>query len=136
MFLFMCVLCHTGIPCGHAIACIWHKHDDPVDYVAECYKKETFLATYKYQIFPMNPIEQWPKTCKTPLSIPPDRAEPGRPKKLRRVEHDEVIPRGATKISRKYVTTTCSQCGKEGHNTLTCFRRKQEELVRFILLSV
>ena len=82
-----------------------------------------------HKINPINPLEQWPKTVKTPMSRPPDRAQPGRPKKLRRVEHDEVIPPGATRIARKYITIKCSQCGENGHNVKTCFRRSQEQLV-------
>ena len=111
------------------ISCIWSKSEDPEKYVAECYKKEAYMRAYIHQINPINPIEQWPKTGKTPLGMPPQRAEPGRPKKLRRVEHDEVVPPGGTKLTRKYVVIKCSSCGEHGHNTKTCFRRQQENLV-------
>lgn len=102
-------------------------------YIDDCYKKETYMKAYKHQIFPMNPIEQWPKTGLTPMGMPPNRAKPGRPKKLRRVEHDEVIPPGGTIMTRRYVTVTCSGCGKSGHNLTTCFRRTQEEQVIYFL---
>lgn len=89
------------------------------------------MRAYIHQINPINPIEQWPKTGKTPLGMPPQRAEPGRPKKLRRVEHDEVVPPGGTKLTRKYVVIKCSSCGEHGHNIKTCFRRQQENVVIF-----
>lgn len=119
----------SGIPCAHAIACIWQKHQQPEMYVDDCYKKAAYMSAYKYMISPLNPIEQWPKTGLEPIRMPPNRAEPGRPKKLRRVEHDEVVPRGGTRMSRKYVTVRCSGCGKHGHNLKTCFRRQQDALV-------
>jgi hypothetical protein len=43
------------------------------------------------------------------MEMPEDRVKPGRPKKLRRVDHDEVIPRGGTKMRRRYVATACNQ---------------------------
>ena len=59
------------------------KNQQPEMYVDDCYKKITYMNAYKYMIIPMNPIEQWPKTRLAPMRMPPNRAEPGRPKKLR-----------------------------------------------------
>jgi len=125
----------VGIPCSHAISCIWQRQEDPIKYVSDWYKKECYQNTYKYKINPINPTDQWPKTWYTPMEMPPDRVKPGRPKKLRRVEHDEVIPRRGTRMTRRYVTTTCSKCGKTGHNSRTCFRRDQENEVKEQSLS-
>ena len=111
------------------ISCIWSNNEDPEKYVADCYKKETYMKAYRHQIHPLNPIEQWPKTGTTPMEMPPNRSKPGRPRKLRRVEPDEVLPpRGATRL-RRYVLIKCSACGEYGHNMKTCFRRKQHNLV-------
>ena len=106
-------------------------------YVADCYKKETYTNIYVHKIKPINPIEQWPKTGLEPMAMPPDRAKPGRPKKLRRLQHDEVVPRNGTRMTRKYVQVKCSQCGEKGHNIKTCFRRKQqtEVILVFIILK-
>ena len=118
-----------GIPCSHAISCIWQRHEDPVKYVSAWYKKEAYTKTYENMIRPINPSDQWPKTGLTAMEMPPDRAKPGRPKKLRRVEHDEIVPRRGTRITRRYVITTCSNCGKDGHNKTTCFGRQQQQQV-------
>lgn len=121
-----------GIPCSHAISCIWQKHDEPVNYVSDWYKKDCQIKIYENMIQPINPIKQWPRTGLNPMSMPPERTKPGRPKKLRRVTHDEVVPRTGTRLTRQYVTTKCSRCGKHGHNKTTCFRREQEQEV-FVL---
>ena len=121
----------AGIPCSHAISCIWQQHQEPLKYTSDWYKKDCYKKTYMNKINPINPVDQWPKTGFNPMSMPPNRSKPGRPKKLRRVEHDEVVPRRGTKLTRKYVTTTCSHCGKQGHNKTTCFRREQEQKVYF-----
>lgn len=60
------------------------------------------------------------------MAMPADRAKPGRRKKLRRLQHDEVVPRRATRMTRKYVTVKCSQRGQHCHNIKTCFRQRQE----------
>ena len=104
-----------------------------MNYVSHWYKKETYQNTYKHKINPINPTDQWPKTGFTPMEMPPDKAKPGRPKKLRRVGHDEVIPRGGTKMRRRYVAKACSKCGKDGHNARTCFIRQQQKQVHSIV---
>ena len=69
------------------------------------------------------------------MEMPPDRAKPGRPKKLRRLEHDEVVPQKGTHMTRKYVSIKCSMCGKVGHNAKTCYRRQQEEQVTLLFYT-
>jgi len=64
------------------------------------------------------------------MGMPPNRVGPGRPKKLRRLEHNEVVPPRGTRMTRKHVTAKCSGYEKYGHNLTTCFRGKQENLVR------
>lgn len=115
-----------GIPCGHVISCIWKNEQEPVDYVNDWYKKKAYMAAYKHQIYPLNPKEQWPQIGYTALEMPPNKAQSGRPKKLRRVEHDELPTQGssATRLKR-FVLIKCSECGERGHNVKTCFRRKQ-----------
>ena len=103
-----------------------------MSYVSDWYKKPAYQNTYAHKIIPINPLEQWPRTGLAPMSMPPDRVKPGRPKKLRRLQHDEIVPRRATKMTRKYVISKCSKCGQDGHNIKTCFRREQENKVRFI----
>ncbi|CAK8544260.1 unnamed protein product [Lathyrus sativus] len=44
----------SGIPCCHAIACIWYNKKDPEEYVSSFYRKSTVLATYSHIIMPTN----------------------------------------------------------------------------------
>lgn len=75
---------------------IWRKNEDPLKYVSNLNKKEFYKNTYVHMINLVNHADLWLKTRLNPLSMPTDRAKPGRPKKLRRVEHDEVVPRRVT----------------------------------------
>ncbi|XP_062118556.1 uncharacterized protein LOC133832197 [Humulus lupulus] len=51
-----------GIPCGHALATIWTSGSDVMDFIHECYKKETLLKAYEGMIYPMPSSKQWLKT--------------------------------------------------------------------------
>ena len=55
-------------------------------------------------INPINPTDQWPRTQLNPMEMPPDMAKPCTPKKLRRLEHDEVITRKGTHLTHKYMS--------------------------------
>ena len=57
------------------------------------------------------------------MNPPAYRKQLGRPKKGRRMEHEEVFPAGHKKISRVYDKIQCKICGKEGHNSSTCTNR-------------
>ncbi|XP_048436828.1 uncharacterized protein LOC103957779 isoform X1 [Pyrus x bretschneideri] len=43
----------TGIPCGHAIASICRRNEDPVTYIHSCYKKASWKWAYGPFIRPM-----------------------------------------------------------------------------------
>lgn len=70
----------TGIPCGHAIACICRRHEDPVKYIHSCYKKASWKRAYGPFIHPIANEELWEHTNFPPI-LPPVRR--GRPKKVR-----------------------------------------------------
>ncbi|XP_028109405.1 uncharacterized protein LOC114308113 [Camellia sinensis] len=53
-----------------------------------------------------------------PLLPPKVKKQPGKPKKLRMREKNE--PQNPHKLKRKHTTTTCSTCGKLGHNRRSC----------------
>ncbi|XP_060196681.1 uncharacterized protein LOC132626000 [Lycium barbarum] len=111
----------TGIPCKHAIAAIWAKKDNILDYVHDCYNVETYRRIYENSVLPMNGPQMWPKSSKVP-PLPPRVIKDnkrGRKQKVRRKEQDEV---GAsrTKMKRKQKSLDCSTCHKPGHNTRTC----------------
>ncbi|KAM6572291.1 hypothetical protein CsatA_016371 [Cannabis sativa] len=109
----------TGIPCGHAIACIWYSRLQVYDFVAACYKKEAFIGTYAGAIAPMPSPEHWPDKGKNPVLPPPEIVLPGRPKKSRKREVDEPPP-GATKMRRFGQSNNCSNCKQPGHTKKTC----------------
>ncbi|KAH7852996.1 hypothetical protein Vadar_031873 [Vaccinium darrowii] len=96
-----------------------HECNEDVDeYVAHWFRKETYMASYKPMIYPLNGMDMW-----TPTGVigplPPDvKKQAGRPKKLRKRGNDE--PRESTTLKRRNTTTTCSQCGKLGHNKRSC----------------
>ncbi|XP_028070557.1 uncharacterized protein LOC114273018 [Camellia sinensis] len=108
----------TGIPCCHAISAIYDKHEQPEDYVAHWYKKETYLASYKPMIYPINGSEMWPKSVLPGLLPPKVKEQPGRPRKLRKMQANE--PKNPYKMHRGNTTTTCSLCSKLGQNKRGC----------------
>lgn len=53
------------------------------------------------------------------------KKQAGRPAKLRRIQHDELINPKGTKMSRHYVKVKCGRCGKEGHNQRSCIKLQE-----------
>lgn len=72
----------SGIPCPHAISALNHNQLVPKDYVADCYKKDTYMKAYEHMMYPMRGRDMWPKT-NLELHPPNDRKLPGRPKTRR-----------------------------------------------------
>ncbi|XP_050108509.1 uncharacterized protein LOC126587470 isoform X1 [Malus sylvestris] len=110
----------TGIPCGHAIASICRRNEDPVTYIHSCYKKASWKRAYGPFLRPMANEELWTRTNLPPILPPVYHKQPGRPKKVRAREPDEkpAAPTG-TRLSRSFhVKIKCKVCGEEGHNRL------------------
>ena len=112
----------TGIPCCHAIACITKRDLNVLEFVHPCYKKEAYVNAYTPIIQPMPGPSMWKKTDSRPPIPPKPRTLPGRPKKQRTKEPDEMTqPSSNTKKLRKnYVVMTCRLCHVEGHNANGC----------------
>ncbi|GAU50378.1 hypothetical protein TSUD_368580 [Trifolium subterraneum] len=109
----------TGIPCCHSITCMWHNHEAPEDYVAACYRKKTFMATYSHIIMPSTGPKLWPIIDSESIINPPRmRRAPGRPKKQRNKSNDE--PKNSKILPRYLKTVECKKCKKLGHNMRTC----------------
>ncbi|KAH7846727.1 hypothetical protein Vadar_017414 [Vaccinium darrowii] len=80
--------------------------------------KETYMASYEPIIYPLNGMYMWTPT-RVIGPLPPNvKKQAGRPKKLKKRGNDE--PRDSTTLKRRNTTTTCSQCGKLGHNKRSC----------------
>ncbi|KAM3218093.1 hypothetical protein P3L10_022622 [Capsicum annuum] len=117
----------TGIPCNHAIAAIWAKKDEPEMYVHECYTVKQYLKSYNPSILPIVSIDQWPKMGIEPPLPPIYKAQPGRPKKIRKSGIDETTKKESDsgkltllKASRKGRKKKCGSCGTSGHNSRKC----------------
>ncbi|KAH7863402.1 hypothetical protein Vadar_017045 [Vaccinium darrowii] len=116
----------SGIPCVHAITGYNHLDRDMVDYIHDCYKVRTYLATYSNFLTPMNGKDMWPNEG-YPTLLPPDvKKRAGRPKKARRREPEEN--EDPTKLSKRGMKMSCSSCGKIGHNKRGCKQGKRATL--------
>ncbi|XP_021991674.1 uncharacterized protein LOC110888454 [Helianthus annuus] len=122
----------TGIPCKHAVACIWnlalHGKDDGVleKWVDKSYWMQTWKDVYSHVIDPVDGQDLWtPSTCPTKLLPPKHHKQIGRPKKKRKksaVEITELTQQmeSSGKMSRKGETVECSKCKRRGHNRRSC----------------
>ncbi|XP_065619327.1 uncharacterized protein LOC136063215 [Quercus suber] len=84
-----------GMPCCHAISCIFFSREDAEKYVNACYKRTTYIDCYEPIIEP-----SMARICGDlvdyHLCNPYQEETPGRPKKKRALETDE--PRSHRKI--------------------------------------
>uniref|UniRef100_A0A803PQG0 SWIM-type domain-containing protein n=1 Tax=Cannabis sativa TaxID=3483 RepID=A0A803PQG0_CANSA len=82
----------TGIPCSHVV------------------------------IFPIRIQDEWPRSGKIGMINPIHKKQPGRPKKSRKLELQELV--SGKKLKKKFVIIKCSVCGGKGHNLRTCGSNK------------
>ncbi|KAL2930413.1 Transposase for insertion sequence element ISRM5 [Bienertia sinuspersici] len=108
----------NGIPCCHAIACIFFCHGNAEDYVHESYTREMYLKTYSGTIPPLEGERHWP-TVNMPIDPPPIKVGPGRPRK-NRVKDPHENPKKQGKLTRHGIEMTCSSCQRKGHNKRIC----------------
>ncbi|XP_076932707.1 uncharacterized protein LOC143598356 [Bidens hawaiensis] len=105
----------TGIPCKHAVACIFD------------------MGEHGLEDDPINGQEEWaPSPWPTTLTAPKHHVQIGRPKKNRKksaVEIEELSQKvgKAKKLPRKGRTVTCDICKQPGHNKRSCNKRKTGE---------
>jgi hypothetical protein len=108
----------SGLPCCHAISCIYKASRKLDDYIAPCYSIDAFRSTYSHVLQPIEGPGSWP-ISDMPKPDPPAYVKmPGRPKTERRREEWEQ-PKG-TKLSRVGIKMRCRLCGKDDHNARRC----------------
>ena len=118
-----------GIPCIHGISALMSSNRDPIQFIDNMYKKESFLRAYTPVIYGINGPGLWPKTSHRPLQCPEFKKQRGRPKKARQLQSDEVRVGGTTKLRRNYIKIRCSKCNQQGHNKTTCGKNVATESV-------
>jgi hypothetical protein len=112
----------VGIPCRHAIAALSYRMQNPSDFVDQCYSREKYLECYSFGVSPINGMEMWPQVdIEEPLP-PHYKRGPGRPKKLRIREVDEL----GSRMRRPGVSYRCTKCDKFGHNKRKCKSTTQD----------
>ncbi|XP_058746445.1 uncharacterized protein LOC131619357 [Vicia villosa] len=117
----------TGIPCCHAIACIWFNQKEPEEYVSSCYRRSIVMATYSHINLPKNGPQLWASDRNEPIQPPIMRRAIGRLKKNRNKTNDET--RSTHTLPRKHQTVKCQNCGNMGHNKRTCKGKRAAERV-------
>ncbi|KAL5540037.1 hypothetical protein UlMin_042810 [Ulmus minor] len=123
-------LCHTkwaggfifqfqlsGIPCGHALACIYSKNLNVYKYVKSFYNKESYKNTYAPIIYPMPHSDRWPNARQHVILLSLFKQMPGRPKKAKRREVGEppAANEPRTKARRFNMVMHCRNCKQPSH---------------------
>ncbi|KAH9623671.1 hypothetical protein KSS87_000247 [Heliosperma pusillum] len=108
----------TGIPCCHAIACIYFKGLEVEPFVDECYLRVTNLKAYSKTIKPCVGERHWP-IVDMELDPPQIKIGPRRPTKNRRKEPHED-PKKPGRLTKHGTTIRCSVCKSEKHNKRKC----------------
>ncbi|XP_061999509.1 uncharacterized protein LOC133716880 [Rosa rugosa] len=75
----------NGLPCPHAIACIYSKGYSPEDYVHEAYSQKKYMLAYEPAINPIPGVHEW-DVVEKPIIPPKYTRGPGRPKLSRNKE--------------------------------------------------
>ncbi|XP_060202807.1 uncharacterized protein LOC132631225 [Lycium barbarum] len=138
-----------GIPCAHAISCIFSIRENPENFINDCYKKATQMRIYEPVIAPMDGPDMWETTDLLPVQPPTYEPKKGKLNKNRRKEPDEIeaskrkavemkkqrrekkrkqsasndlnaAATNVTKLSKKGRLGRCSKCLQTGHNKTTC----------------
>ncbi|CAN1264340.1 hypothetical protein LINPERPRIM_LOCUS11899 [Linum perenne] len=116
----------SGIPCVHAIAFASFLRKDIYNWTDKFYHNSFAKMAYGYGGIPAMPGQQaWEEAEGLVVRPPAARIMPGRPKKNRRKEQQELeVKKGkngiGTVVSRKGIIMHCRGCNKRGHNSRKC----------------
>lgn len=114
----------SGLPCCHAVSCIYYSSRDINEFIAKCYSIEEFNKTYEHCLQPVEGITSWPTSERPKPRAPAYVKMPGRPRKERRREPNEK-PK-STRVSRVGTIIRCRLCKGIGHNRGSCMKRRGE----------
>ncbi|KAG5609836.1 hypothetical protein H5410_021117 [Solanum commersonii] len=70
-----------GIPCPYVIATILYKNWEPIDYVDDCYSKETYLRTYCHYLQLVTNMKMWSDSTNPHVEPPVVKSMLRRPRK-------------------------------------------------------
>ncbi|CAN1331425.1 hypothetical protein LINPERPRIM_LOCUS35319 [Linum perenne] len=116
----------SAIPCVHAVACASFLRKDIYYWVDQVYYQRYAMQAYGYGGIPAMPGQQaWEEAPVNVIHPPVQRVMPGRPKKNRRKEQQEleVRPRKngvGSVLSKKGIVMHCRTCKGRGHNVRKC----------------
>jgi hypothetical protein len=115
----------SGLPCPHALSCIFYSGQSVDTYIAKCYTVECFRNIYDHCLEPIEGMPSWQISAR-PRPLPPMYGVmPGRPSGERRREpHEKPKISKASKMSRAGTKIKCSGCKEYGHNKTTCEKKK------------
>ena len=104
------------------IATINKNGEDVMRYISRYYLKSTMIMLYENVLYPINGVDNWPKSSYGSLELAPPRSKRlcGRPKKLRREEPQIRLHADGGESLRLTFMMKCRHCGQEGHNRRTC----------------
>lgn len=108
----------TGIPCCHVVSAIQSIYQNPIDYVAHWYNRDTYLKTYSHTLEVLNGEDFWEFTDSDIMGPPPiPKKLRGRPPRLRRREgwEDKGNHGPLKRVSRVGRKMHCSICRKSDH---------------------
>ncbi len=111
----------SGLPCPHAITCIYCETNCIDDYISRSYTIENFKRTYAHCLQPVEGQAAWPVSDRPRPEAPKEMKKPGRKKKNRTREEQEK-PK-STRVSKVGTVIRCGFCKKPGHNKTSCLKR-------------
>ncbi|XP_019264462.1 PREDICTED: uncharacterized protein LOC109242090 [Nicotiana attenuata] len=116
----------TGIPCPHAIRALLYKKINHVSEIHWWFTKDAYLSTYARKLEPIRGEKFWNIEPTHAMDPPMLVNMAGMPKVKRTIEKNETINRQREwSQSRKGRVTTCSTCGKPGHNARGCQKQSK-----------
>ncbi|KAK6160797.1 hypothetical protein DH2020_004178 [Rehmannia glutinosa] len=105
----------TGIPCTHVVCAIFTDDKSPEAFVHPYYYVQRYKSAYSHIVYSHVSSIVNSSQSNEIIMPPPFKILPGRPKKSRKKEHDEIA--NGTRVTRKGRNMSCTRCGDTSHRT-------------------